>query len=213
MNWTDVKCGVLCLLVVVSAFGAGTNSNTLPNQQNTLTSLANSINTLQRQASGSRYGAGEDAIRLGFAGDNFSAVGDRTFRYRAVFSKQGKPLEIIDKTVDFSTVASIYPLPVSADGTGAIAVDFSGPEPGRLLFYYPDKGVADGKLMNALLDLIHAVNKAKGEDLDGLYADWKELVQRAGTHESISQFIAKHPDSFLRDFARMVRDSKQRQKD
>ncbi|MBK1440361.1 hypothetical protein JHJ32_10225 [Parapedobacter sp. ISTM3] len=211
MNWIDTKCTVLCLLVVASASCADTNGNTHGNQPNTLALLASHIAALQQEANRSRYGAGEDEMRLLFTRDNFCMTANGRFRYRAIFTKQGETPAVIDKTVNFTNIASIYPLPVSRGGVGALMICYGTGD--TVSFFYKNSGTSDGKLLGAVLDLVYHVNKANGINLDALFFDWEIYVKRKQTYDSISQFIAKHPDSFLTAFAWMVRDKKQRQRD
>lgn len=207
MNWTDIKCTVLCWLLAASAFGAEPDGYRQQPQRDTVAVLVSRIATLQRQAHGRRHGMGEEEIRLQFAGDNFSVAENGEFRYRAVFTKRGEKPMVIDKTVDFTGIASIYPLPTSADGIGALLICYDSGD--TVSFFYRDSGTAGGELLGYVLDLVHHVNKANGIILDRLFSDWETDVIRGQTYDSVSRFIARHPDSFLTEFARMVRDNKQ----
>src|SRR5690606_315613 len=199
------------LFVVASSFGADTNSYAARNQRDTLAMLAKHIAVLQQHANGGWYGTGEEAMRLGFASDNFGVAENGRFRYRGVFTKQGGKPTVIDKTVNFTGIASIYPLPHSADGIGALRIRYGTGD--TVSFFYRNSGTTDGKLLGFVLDLVYHVNKANGINLDKLFSDWETYVIREQTYGSISQFITKHPDSFLTEFARMVRNSRQQPKD
>src|SRR5690606_2934443 len=211
MKHISLLCVSLCIPIAASTFGAETGGCMPRNQQDTLTLLANRISALQQRANGGRYGANKDEVRLQFASDNFSTAENGAFRYRAIFTKQGEEPAITDKTIGFTSVTSIYPMPVSADGIGALMIRYGRGD--TVSLFYRNSGAVDGKLLGAILDFMYHVNKAHGRNMDKLYTDWRELVQRAGTYESVSLFIANYPNSFLTDFARMIRDNKQQQKD
>jgi len=211
MNWTDVKYTVMCWLFAVSASGAEPGGHRQQPQRDTLATLVSRIAGLQQQAHGNRHGAGENGIRLQFAGDNFSVAENGEFRYRAVFTKQGGKPMVIDKTVDFTGIASIYPLPTSTDGIGAVMIRYDSGD--TVSFFYRDSGTAGGELLGYVLDLVYHVNKANGINLDTLFSDWETDVIREQTYGSISRFIAKHPDSFLTESARMALRNAKKPKD
>jgi len=211
MNWTDIKCTVLCWLLAASAFGAEPDGYRQQPQRDTVAVLVSRIATLQRQAHGRRHGVGEEEIRLQFAGDNFSVAENGGFRYRAIFTKRGGKPMVIDKTVDFTGIASVYPLTTSADGIGALLIRYESGD--TVSFFYRDSGIAGGELVGCVLDLVHHVNKANGINLDTLFSDWETDVIREHTYDSVSRFIAKHPDSFLTEFARMALRGKKQPKD
>lgn len=170
----------------------------------------NTIRNIQRQANGKRYGNADERIVLYLADDNFSSIEDSTFAYRLTYSRPGQLPFDVNERLDLFRVTSIKPLPVSTDRVGAVAVCFAAGNGTTVLnFYYVDKGTTGGKLMNALLDLIHYACKRKGLNLDELYADFDSLMQASGDYASISAFIDKYPNSILTDFAKLLRTTKE----
>lgn len=172
-------------------------------QPDSLIYIAAQVNNVQSKAHHAEY---ED-LTLNIPQKNFWPQDSCIFHYRITTKEKGVlPIEI-EEDIDFTEIKSIIPSPVSGI-TGSIKITFRNGQ--DIHFYYRDENADGGKLMNALLDLIRLIHKERGMDSESSFNDWDHLVTKRNTYKSVSEFISKHPDSFLTEFAVLILNSKYR---